>query len=97
MINEVDPRRELASLTTAEDQNPEALKMWSATTATRRVLLSKVQSRSKGRKEAENSSTAEVAMENKAELFSISSGKPISDSWILDSGCTFHVCKHGLV
>jgi len=31
-------------------------------------------------KKPENTSTAGVAMENKAELFSVSSGKPISDS-----------------
>jgi len=48
----------------------------------------------KEEKKPENSSTTGVAMENKAELFSVSSGKPISDSWILDSGCTFHMCAN---
>ena len=48
----------------------------------------------KERKKPENTSIAEFATENKAELFSISSGKPISDSWILDFNCTFHMCAN---
>jgi len=45
-------------------------------------------------KKSKNPSTAAVATENKGELFSVSSGKPISDSWILNSGCTFHMCAN---
>ena len=45
-------------------------------------------------KKPENTSTAGVATENKAELFSVSSSKPILDSWILDFACTFHMCSN---
>jgi len=45
-------------------------------------------------KKCENPSTAALTTENKGELFSVSSGKPISDLWILDSGCTFHMCAN---
>jgi len=54
----------------------------------------KLKADQKEEKKLENSSTAGVAMENKAELFSISSGKLISNSWILDSGCTFNMCAN---
>ena len=45
-------------------------------------------------KKAENTSTAGVATENKPELLLVSSGKLISDLWVLDSGCSFHMCAN---
>src|SRR3954463_2159639 len=45
-------------------------------------------------KKAESTSTAGVATENKPELLSVSSGKPNTDLWVLDSGCSFHMCAN---
>ena len=47
MIIGVDPRREVESLTTAEDQNLRAVKMWDAITAIRRVASRRIAKSSK--------------------------------------------------
>ena len=47
MIIGVDPMREVARPTTAKDQNPGAVKMWSATIATRRVTSRRIAESSK--------------------------------------------------
>ena len=52
----------------------------------------------KRKQEQENgigADTADVAQEVEApEALNVHSGTPIEESWIMDSGCTFHICSH---
>jgi len=48
----------------------------------------------KEEKSPENTTMTRVATENNTKLLSVSSCNKISDSWILDPGCTFHVCAN---
>ncbi|KAI9186661.1 hypothetical protein LWI28_019633 [Acer negundo] len=48
-------------------------------------------------KKTEINSTANVVSEDNGELLSVASTSYASDTWILDSGCYFHVFKSGLV
>ena len=45
-------------------------------------------------KKAETSSMANVVSENNGELLSLASTSYVSDVWILDSGCSFHMCEN---
>ena len=46
------------------------------------------------RKKAVNSDSASVASDSDGKLLACSSYKDVSDSWILDSGCSYHMCPH---
>ncbi|KAI9162073.1 hypothetical protein LWI28_023521 [Acer negundo] len=54
----------------------------------------KLKAEIKERKKAETSSTANVVSEDNGELLSVVSTSYASDAWILDSGCSFHMCAN---
>ncbi|KAI9194535.1 hypothetical protein LWI28_006901 [Acer negundo] len=45
-------------------------------------------------KKAETSSTVNVVSEDNGELLSVASSSYASNTWILDSGCSFHICAN---
>jgi len=95
----VDPRKEVTSLTTmkSQGQNPRAVKMRNAINATIRVTLRNITRSLKltrKKERTQKTTTIGVATENNAELLLVPSDSKISDSWILVSGCTFHMCSN---
>ena len=43
---------------------------------------------------SDNSDSASVASEKEVELLLVSQGNNLSDAWILDSRCTYHMCPN---
>ena len=54
----------------------------------------KIKADQKEEKNPENTTTIGVATENNVKLLSVSLGNEISDLWILDLGCSFHMCAN---